>query len=223
MTLKSGTREPQFQAFHLKDDDIVLNIIDTPGLFERGNQEIDIRDNEKILATIGFCINLQITSFHVICFCVSLPSGINQEDIRSLELLIDYFGPEASKNSCLIITHCESINQARCNNLKKELMEDIYFKKVAAFFHLGVFFSGSINRDDCERGHENVYHQYNTVSRYRDTLIELFLTTNEPVLIDKMAATSRKFAETYRILTKQNTNSRLATNSTRSNYHYYNN
>ncbi len=69
MTLKSGTREPQFQAFYLEHDNVVLNVIDTPGLFERSSNEMDLRDNEAILKTIGFCINLQITSFHAICFC----------------------------------------------------------------------------------------------------------------------------------------------------------
>ena len=109
MTLKSGTREPHFQAFHMNDHDVLLNIIDTPGLFEHSNNELDIRDNETILKTIGFCINMETKKFHAICFCVSLVAGINQEDIKSLELLADYFGSEASKNSCLIITRCESL------------------------------------------------------------------------------------------------------------------
>ena len=45
LTLKSGTREPLFESFHASDNKMVLNIIDTPGLFERGGSEIDIRDN----------------------------------------------------------------------------------------------------------------------------------------------------------------------------------
>ena len=200
MTLKSGTKDPQFQAFHLQEDDVVLNIIDTPGLFEHSNNEMDIRDNDMILKTIGFCINMEITKFHAICFCVSLTVGINQEDIKSLELLIEYFGPEASNNACLIITRCESISEAQRNKLKKELMEDSYFKKVAPFFKLGVFFSGSINRDDCDRGHQSVYYQYNAISAYRERLIELFLQIRTPLPIDKMAATSQKFADTYRLI-----------------------
>ncbi|CAF4681899.1 unnamed protein product, partial [Rotaria sp. Silwood2] len=129
LTLKSGTRDPQFQAFHLQENDIVLNIIDTPGLFEHSNNEVDIRDNDMILKTIGICISMEITKFHVICFCVSLTTGISREDIQSLSLLIDYLGPEASKNSCLIITRCESIGEGQRETLKKELMEDAYFKQ----------------------------------------------------------------------------------------------
>ena len=49
LTLKSGTKEPLFESFHVVDDHIVLNIIDTPDLFEHGNTEIDVRDNQTIL------------------------------------------------------------------------------------------------------------------------------------------------------------------------------
>jgi GTP-binding protein EngB required for normal cell division len=221
MTLKSGTRDPQFQAFHLQKDDVILNIIDTPGLFEHSNNEIDIRDNDMILKTIGFCINMEIAKFHAICFVVSLTAGINQEDIMALELLIDYFGPEASNNSCLIITHCETTGETQRNKLKKELMEDSHFKKVAPFFKLGVFFSGSLNRDDCDRGLESVYHQYNAVSVYREILIELFLKIGTPIPIDKMAATSRKFADTYRIISSsQDTKPRSYNTLNRSNRYY---
>ncbi|CAF0962032.1 unnamed protein product [Adineta steineri] len=90
LTLKSGTKESRFQSFHLQEDDVVLNITDTSGLFEHSNKELEIRDNEMILKTIGFCINIEITKFHAICFCVFLTTGINQEDIQALSLLIDY-------------------------------------------------------------------------------------------------------------------------------------
>jgi predicted GTPase len=78
LTLKSGTKDPVFESYHVKDNQVVLNIIDTSGLFERSNNEIDIRDNETILKTIGICINREITKFHVVCFCVAITEGINQ-------------------------------------------------------------------------------------------------------------------------------------------------
>ncbi|CAF1605094.1 unnamed protein product, partial [Didymodactylos carnosus] len=125
LTLKSGTRESHFQAFHLQENDTVLNIIDTPGLFEHSNNEVDIRDNEVILKTIGLCMTMEITKFHAICFCVSIVAGINREDINSLELLQDYLGVETSKNSCLIVARCESIDEEQREKLKRELMEDV--------------------------------------------------------------------------------------------------
>lgn len=201
LTLKSGTKEPHFQAYHLQEDDVVLNIIDTPGLFEHSNQEVDIRDNDKILKSIGFCINMEITKFHAICFCVSLTTGINQEDIKSLELLIDFFGRETSKNACLIITRCESLDNEQRDKLRKELIEDIAFKNIAPFFKLGVYFSGAINRNELVRGNKRSAElQYCAVSEYREKLIEQFLQVNEPLPIEKMATSSRQFAEVYRNL-----------------------
>jgi len=190
----------------LEENDTVLNIIDTPGLFEHSNREVDIRDNEYILKTIGFCMNMEITKFHAICYCVSLTTGISEEDINSLRLLIDYFGAESSTNSCLIITRCESIDEKHRENLKKELMQDVYFKKIAPFFNLGIYFSGAISRDDLERGNESVYPQFFTINDYREELIELFLGVNEPIPIEKIAATSSKFAQVYHNLPQRRHN-----------------
>ncbi|CAF3348137.1 unnamed protein product [Rotaria sp. Silwood2] len=185
--LKSGTREPLFESFHSLQNNIVFNIIDTPGLFERGpKDEMTIRDNETILKTISMCVNMEITKFHVICFCMSLTSGINQEDIKSLELLVDFLGKELSDNSCLIITHCESKTKEQLNALRKELVEDMFFKNIASFFKLGIFFSGSLNRDDYNHGNENLLDQFVTISEYREELIKLFTSEIKTYPICKM-------------------------------------
>ena len=224
LTLKSGTRDPHFQAFHLRDEDTVLNVIDTPGLFEHSSREMDIRDNDMILRTIGFCINMEITKFHMICFCVSLTVGINNEDIESLHLLIEYFGIEASKNSCLVITRCESIDERQREKLKRELLEDVAFKRVAPFFKLGVFFSGSIDRNDYKQGNESVYKQFAAISDYRERLIEQILQIKEPISIEKMASSSSKFAHAYRanITAKQTPERRQRETSDFRNRPYYN-
>jgi GTP-binding protein EngB required for normal cell division len=198
MRLASDTREPQFQAFHLEEGNIVLNIIDTPGLFQIGFKKEDIRDNDVILRTIGMCVNMEITKFHVICFCISLVDDFNSTDIQALNLLIDYFGIAASPNSCLILTHCECKNEEQRQMLKRKLMEDVYFKSILPFFKLGVYFSGSINRGDYNMGSEYVYHQFVTVSDYREELIKLFIKTNEPLPINVITSGSGAFATDYR-------------------------
>jgi len=180
LTLKSDTRDPVFESFHINDNKIILNVIDTPGLFEHSNTEVDMRDNETIMRTIEICANRELTKFHVICFCVAITTGINKEDIASLKLLADFLGKEISRNSCLIVTRCESKNDDQRNNMRMELMEDIYFKEIAHFFQLGIFFSGSLNPDDYEQGNESLYAQYFTVSDYRTKLIELFTSNIEP-------------------------------------------
>lgn len=218
LTLKSGTREPRFQSFHMAENDVVLNIIDTPGLFEHDTNKVDVRDNDTILRTIGMCMNMEITKFHVICFCVSLTTGVNREDIESLHAWVKYLGLDASKNSCLIITRCESIDEEQRERLKRELSEDMHFKVVRPFFKLGIFFSGAISRDDLERGNDSVYKQFFTINDYRENLIELFLSVRDPIPLERMAATSPDFAKQYHtLLGKINRSSKLRRGATPDN------
>ena len=184
LTLKSDTRDPVFESFHINENGMILNVIDTPGLFEHSNSEVDMRDNQMIMRTIEICANRELTKFHVICFCVAITTGINKEDIESLRSLADFLGEEVSRNSCLIVTRCESKNEFQRQKMRTELMEDIYFKEIAHFFQLGIFFSGSLNPDDYEQGSESLYEQYFTICDYRADLIRLFTgNTIEPFLV----------------------------------------
>jgi GTP-binding protein EngB required for normal cell division len=185
-TLKSGTREPLFESFHVHDNHIVLNIIDTPGLFEHGNDEIDVRDNETILHTIEICANREITKFHVVCFCVAITAGINREDIDSLKLLVEFLGKDISKNSCLIVTRCESKDEKQREKMRAELFEDNYFKEIAPFFKLGILFSGSLDPDDYNKGNDSLLDQFITISDYRMKLVELFTSEIEPFPMSDM-------------------------------------
>ena len=186
MTLKSGTKDPQFQSFHIRQEEVVLNIIDTPGLFEHSDVESDIRPNEAIMKGIELCANMEITKFHVVCFCVAITTGINSQDVEALQALIKFLGDEIMNNSCLIITHCESKDEEQRKKLKTELEQDTFFKKIAPFFKLGVFFSGSLNRDDFKQGNESLKNQYATISEYRTNLVNLFIKTAEPFAINEM-------------------------------------
>ncbi|CAF4118336.1 unnamed protein product, partial [Rotaria magnacalcarata] len=225
LTLKSDSRDPLFETFHVSDNKIVLNIIDTPGLFEHGDDEMKLRDNDAILNTIEVCVNRGITKFHVVCFCAAVTAGLKREDIDSLRLLVKFLGNEISKNSCLIITRCESkavtaglkredidslrllvkflgdeISKNSCliitrceskdeqqrEKMSKELSEDIYFKEIAPFFKLGIYFSGSLNPDDYNKANESLYDQYSTISDYRIKLIELFTSSIEPFPLSEL-------------------------------------
>ncbi|CAM4766700.1 unnamed protein product [Rotaria magnacalcarata] len=186
LTLKSDSRDPLFETFHVSDNKIVLNIIDTPGLFEHGDDEMKLRDNDAILNTIEVCVNRGITKFHVVCFCAAVTAGLKREDIDSLRLLVKFLGNEISKNSCLIITRCESKDEQKREKMSKELSEDIYFKEIAPFFKLGIYFSGSLNPDDYNKANESLYDQYSTISDYRIKLIELFTSSIEPFPLSEL-------------------------------------
>jgi hypothetical protein len=185
MTLMPGTIDPKFESFFVADNHMVLNIIDSPGLFERGSKEQDIRDNMVIMRTIEDCINHEITKLHVICFCMSFTTGLHQEDVETVRLLINFLGEDISRNSCLILTRCESMDEEQRNRMKKELLEDAHFKKIAPYFKKGIFFSGAINRDHFMKGYEIVKDQFDVVNEYRNRLIDFFVNENEPLPINQ--------------------------------------
>ena len=186
-SLKSVTRRPIVESFFIGDHRMVLNIIDTPGLFQRDASEVDIRDNEIILRTIGACVNREVTKLHVICFCMSVTCGINEMNIQPIKLLIDFFGPEASRNSCLIITHCESKDDQERARIIAALRDTVYFKEFIDYFRLGVYFSGALDRDDYNKGNMVLLRQFKTIHHYRKQLIQFFTRDIRPCLISEMA------------------------------------
>ena len=102
MNILSDTREATFESFMIDDLAIVLNIIDTPGVFEYCDREDLVRSNEIILQSIEKCINHEITKFHLVCFAFSMTAGIQADDIKALELFKNFLGPTVAKNACLI-------------------------------------------------------------------------------------------------------------------------
>ena len=107
----------------------------------------------------------------MICFCVAITTGINAQDVDALQASIKFLGDEITNNACLIITRCESKDEEQRKQLKTELEKDTFFKTVAPFFKLGIFFSGSLNRDDYKQGNESLKKQYATINEYTDKKI----------------------------------------------------
>lgn len=190
LTLRSGTRDPSIESFCMRHHHTVLNIIDTPGLFEHCCKDFDPRDNDTIMKTIELCATRGVTKLHAICFCLSISCGINAEDIKSIKLLCEFFGNETSANSYLIITRCERTCDVQRKRICEELRTDIHLKEIVPYFRRGMFFSGSINYDDYLQGNESVLDQYRTIRDYRAKLIEEFSRNIEPFPIQQMLYSS---------------------------------
>lgn len=185
LSLVSGTRDASMESYFIDNEHMILNIIDTPGVFEHHNEEALCRDNGQIMKTIERCINLEITKFHLICFAFSMPAGIQSDDIDALELFISYLGPELSRNSCLVITRCESKTDQQKENLKNELLSDLQFKRVAHYFERGIFFTGSINCDDYLNASSAIVNQYLNVLEFRKELLHEFSKNCDPFQISE--------------------------------------
>jgi len=190
LNLHSETRNPEFQMLTVVYEGklTTLAIIDTPGLFERSNNDkTNIRDNAHIISLIKLFVNLEITKIHVIFFVIRLESGIHDEDIKACLEFKDYI--ENFQNNCaLLITGCESNSKELNDDLIEKFWQDSKVKeqKLKEFFRLGVYFSGRINHRDFEQGNDKtVYRQFNNVVRYRNELLSFIGQDMEPQHIDK--------------------------------------
>ncbi|CAF1633759.1 unnamed protein product [Didymodactylos carnosus] len=130
LTLYSQTKYPTLNQIKIDDHNMQLNIIDTPGLFDR-----QLLKNKDILNLIDkFLSEEQISKkLHLICFCVSFESGINEDDIQSIKTFIDHFGFDIAKNSCFIVTRSESKSNEQREKLHDEIMNDQHFKEWLPF------------------------------------------------------------------------------------------
>lgn len=185
ISLLSGTREATMESYFIDSENLILNIIDTPGVFEHNSEQALIRDNAQIMTTIEKCINLEITKFHLICFAFSMPAGIQSDDIEALELFIKYLGPDLARNSCLVITRAEGKTEEQKKKLREELLNDREFKSVSHYFERGIFFTGSINYDDYLNASSAIVDQYKNVLTYRTDLLNEFSKNYEPFQINE--------------------------------------
>ena len=186
LTLKSETKDATLDSSFLHENNIVLNILDTPGLFERAGVDENPRDNESILSTIKICVEREVTQFHVICFCASITDGINKEDIEAIKLLRNFLGEEIAENSCLIVTRCESKSEQQRDRIQQELQKDKHFVELKSYFRLGIYFSGALNYDDYNNGSDSLLDQFIVISDYREKLIKLFTGDIKPVPISNI-------------------------------------
>jgi hypothetical protein len=181
MTIESCTRDATFETFGIEENGLSLNIIDTSGLCEHGTEEFSERDNAIIRNTIEQCMNREITQFHLLCFCISLTTGITNSDIQLLRLLTEQFGNDVTKNLCLIFTHCESKTKDQCDEMLRQLSNDQNYQIAASFFQRGIHFSGALDPDAWESVQkESLFAQFVRISEYRTELIEFFTNDIQP-------------------------------------------
>jgi len=68
-----------------------------------------------------------------------------------------------------------------------ELLEDSYFKDIATFFKVSIFFSGTFNTDDHKQANDSLLDQFLTISDYRTKLIDTFVSDDiEPFPIGEL-------------------------------------
>lgn len=161
------------------NDRFILNIIDTPGLFELKKGVELARDNNQLLMTIRNGLKRIGTSYHYICFCISVIDGIRKEDIETLDTALLYFGLATFvEHICIIITRCEMKDDAQRGKLKAELEKELPFVKQ---LKRGVLFAGCLSHEQyAVVDKTSLAVQLRNVISYRETLLNLFSTPIDP-------------------------------------------
>lgn len=160
---------------------LVLNIIDTPGLFEIKAAGKPERNNEAILNIIAKCLNKELTKFHIICFCVPFETSVNHQDIDAITLFMEFAGAGISSNCCLLFTQAESETQQARDQRVAELKVAPQFNKILPFFKKGVYFTGALNPNDWNYANAIALgRQFKEICKYRHALIKLFRSSIEP-------------------------------------------
>jgi GTP-binding protein EngB required for normal cell division len=167
----SQTEFPLFEQYTVNGTDIIINFIDTPGLFQ---QTKSLPDNTTIMQLIDGYIRSKVTQLHFVCFCTSMETKINTDDLHTVQKFFDFLGPEIRKNACLIITKCESKNAQQLETICKESQTNLDFKVLSSQMKQGIFFTGSINRDDWIDTSDSIYQQFENICEYRNKLLNLF-------------------------------------------------
>jgi len=118
----SETARPKFSSFVLTESrqNYIINVIDTPGLFEQKGEESKARDNDIIMSTILESVKHKVTSVNSLMIFASCEAGIRPDDIQALEHFLRLFGG-AEVNLALCITRSESRNEKNKEELVAQL------------------------------------------------------------------------------------------------------
>jgi len=176
-TLKSysQTEFPIFEQYTVSGTDVIINFIDTPGLFQ---QTKSLPDNITIMQLIDGYIRSKVTQLHFVCFCLSMETKINTDDLQTVQQFFDFLGPDIRKNACLIITKSESHGEYQKERICKESLTNLDFKVLSSQMKQGIFFTGSINKDDWLDTSNSIYEQFENICKYRNKLINLFINVD---------------------------------------------
>jgi hypothetical protein len=181
----AGTDEPSLSSVFISSKKMVLDIIDTPGPYERRTfrNKNKKKDQATILKLIADCVNMEITKIHLFCFVASyqaFESHNSGDDLVTLENLIKYFGPDIAENSCLIITRCESKGEEELEATTNSINSHAEYASIKDFFKKGIFYSGALNGGDWRTNPEKLRNQFENVCNLRKKLIDFFSSKIDP-------------------------------------------
>ncbi|CAF1093904.1 unnamed protein product [Adineta ricciae] len=174
----SQTEFPIFEQYSVSGTDVIINLIDTPGLFQRTANASSLPDNTTLIRLIDDYIRSKVVHIHFICFCISMETKISTEDLHTIQTVFDFLGPEIRKNSCVIVTNCESKTESELESIRRDMQTNLDWKVLSSQMKQGLFFTGSIHQEDWIDTSQAIYQQFENVCKYRNELLNLFINAD---------------------------------------------
>ena len=123
-------------------------------------------------------VRSKVTQLHFVCLCASIDTKLNEEHLRTVQTLFTVIGPDIRKNTCLVITNCESKTERELDARLKEAETNTDFKFLSSQLKQGIFFIGAVNRDDWMDTSNSVFEQFENICEYRNKLLNLFIDSD---------------------------------------------
>ncbi|CAF3946686.1 unnamed protein product, partial [Rotaria sp. Silwood1] len=108
----------------------------------------------------------------------------------------------AKPHLCMIITRCESKDDAQRDKLLDEFKNDTEHKRISESFGRGIHFFGALNHDDWNRANEALIDQFETVYNYRKNLLRLIRTDIKPFHMPADQSESHRLSSISRLFFK---------------------
>jgi len=145
----SQTREAYLRSLAVmgSKSNFVLNIIDTPGLFEVRSENETSRSNDELLNLAWKCLEKSVTKLHAIVV-VYRYGRITQEDLNAIRVLKGFLQDSFPHNVIVAITGVEKLIQTpeRLKNILSEMGSDA-MKELSEFCENRFLFMGASSED----------------------------------------------------------------------------
>jgi GTP-binding protein EngB required for normal cell division len=129
---------------------MVLNFVDTPGLYEIRKDTLEIRTNDVLKDLMITFMQNDLCYVNLLCFVIDIDRTTDDLDVKAWEELIALFGDLYSDVSLIVFTHCDRKSDSKRKELISDILEGDKTKFIASYCKKGYICMGALDKDDIE-------------------------------------------------------------------------
>eukprot|EP01084_Bolivina_argentea_P172447 298717_1 len=173
-----GTVKARINSFTLSNSRnkkrMHLNIMDTPGLFERSSTINTTRSNEIITKMVLKCVDMELTKIHHVYYVMSIQQGISAEDVEAFRIFAELFVGMEDKIS-IILSFSQDKNPNKNQLIKDQFNEVPELRPIEKAVKGRIFFVGSAQNN----GYVDLEKLQNNVANQREKWIEHIMAQHD--------------------------------------------